>query len=164
MNSPYANSKPTKEELANMKALSDSGLSASSIATRMGKSHVTVMKYLRTQEYWMEPEIQELIDRIKKRELSELHGIGGKARAILNNYLDECLDGTTKVNPISVTAILDRTFTQRSLLEGRPTEIQGVHNMVSYIQGEIVELKKKREEILKRLEASTVEADAEEVE
>lgn len=36
--------------------------------------------------------------------------------------------------------------------------------MVSYIQGEIVELKKKREEILKRLEASTVEADAEEVE
>ena len=113
--------RPDKRELAKMRVLYDLGQSPSSIAKSLGKSHHTIIKYLRRANF-SDPEVQRLMEMIKSSELAELHGIGGKARAILNDYLDDVLEGIRQPQPIPITAILDRTFTQKRLLEGSSTQ------------------------------------------
>ncbi len=72
--------------------------------------------------------MKELIEKIKSEELAELHLLGGKARAILDNYLDECLEGKREIsNPIPVIAALDRCFQQRQLLAGGATANIAIH-------------------------------------
>jgi IS30 family transposase len=43
--------KPTKKELARIKAMNELGESPTSIAGRMGRSHNTVIKYLQSDVY-----------------------------------------------------------------------------------------------------------------
>jgi hypothetical protein len=125
--------RPNKKELAKMKVMSDLGQSPSAIAKSLGRSHHTVIKYLRRADF-SDPQVQNFIEKIKNCELAELHGIGGKARAILNDYLDGVLDGIREPQPIPITAILDRTFNQRRLLEGTSTQNIDLHAMVAFVK------------------------------
>ena len=56
--------KPTKKELARMKAMNELGESPTSIADRMGRSHNTVIKYLQSDVY-KDPAIAEMVENIK---------------------------------------------------------------------------------------------------
>ena len=113
--------KPSKSELVQMKVLNNLGNSPSAIAKQMERSHNTVIKYLNSDVY-DNPELQELVSIISKRECQELTVIGSKARACQHKYLDAVLSGEKEPNPIAVTAIADRGFQQRRLLEGESTD------------------------------------------
>jgi hypothetical protein len=63
--------RPTKKELARMKAMNELGESPTSIADRMGRSHNTVLKYLESDVY-NDPTIAELVEKIKEKELRSL--------------------------------------------------------------------------------------------
>jgi hypothetical protein len=108
--------KPTKKELAEMKVLSDLGHSPTAISKKMGKSHHTISKYLQYQEVFNDPEIKRLIEIIRQNELDDLFLLGAKARKRLHDLLDE---GDTKV--IETTAVMDRSFQQRRLLQNEST-------------------------------------------
>jgi hypothetical protein len=107
--------KPNKKELAQMKVLSDLGYTPTAISKRMGKSHHTVIKYLNSDVY-NDPDIQQMVETIKEKELSDLFLLGAKARNRLHELLD---DGNTKM--IETCAVMDRSFQQRRLLEDKST-------------------------------------------
>ncbi|MBI4490239.1 MAG: hypothetical protein HY694_14240 [Deltaproteobacteria bacterium] len=108
--------KPTKTELARMKAMSDLGLSRTAIARRMGKSHNTVIKYLDSDVY-NDPTIGEIVEKIREKELDDLYVLNAKARKNLHDMLDKGKGGV-----IPTVAVMDRTFQQRRLLEGLSTQ------------------------------------------
>lgn len=108
--------KPTRKELAQMKALHEVGESPTAIARRMGRSHNTIRKYLRS-EVFTDPAISQMVAQIKEKEIADLYVIGGKARQRIHELLDQ-----GKMRPIEAVATMDRAFQQRRLLEGRSTE------------------------------------------
>jgi hypothetical protein len=110
------NLSPTKTELARFKAMSDLGLTPNAIGVKTGRDPKTVRKYLCTDVY-ENSEISKMVDLIKERELDDLYLLGAKARKRLHDILDE---GKTKA--IETTAVMDRSFQQRRLLEGQSTE------------------------------------------
>jgi hypothetical protein len=107
--------KPTKKELARMKAMNELGESPTSIANRMGKSHNTVIKYLESDVY-NDPAIAEMVEKIKEKELNDLYLLGAKGRSRLHELLDK---GDSAMIP--TIALVDRVFQQRRLLEGNST-------------------------------------------
>jgi predicted transcriptional regulator len=107
---------PTKKELAQYKALNDLGLTPNAIAVRSGRDPKTVRKYLQSEVY-NDPEIRQMVEVIKEKEISDLYLLGAKARKRLHELLDE---GNTKT--IETVALMDRSFQQRRLLEGQSTE------------------------------------------
>ena len=107
--------KPTKKDLAKMKVMSDLGVTPTTIAGKLGKSHHTVIKYLQSDVY-TDPSIGEIIERIKEKETEDLYLLGAKARMNLHNQAD-----AGKMRPIENIALMDRVFQQRRLLEGRST-------------------------------------------
>lgn len=109
--------KPTKKELARMAVMHDMGITPTAIAKRLNKSHHTIFKYLNS-DLLDDPAIKAIIDKIKETEINDLYLLGGKARQRLHALLDE---GDTKA--IETTAIMDRSFQQRQLLQGRATAI-----------------------------------------
>ena len=123
--------KPSKGELAQMKVLSDAGNSPNAIARRIGRDRKTVAKYLQSDVFQNE-DIKYLVALLKEKEIEDLILISGKTRAALNNYLDQVLEGEKQPNPIAIVAIQDRCFTQRQLLEGRPTQIN-IHSVIEQI-------------------------------
>lgn len=108
--------KPVKKELAQIKALSDLGLTPTAISKKVGRSHHTVIKYLNSEVYH-DPEIKAMVDLIKEKEVNDLYLIGAKARKHLHELLD---DGNMKA--IETVATMDRSFQQRRLLESQSTE------------------------------------------
>ncbi len=105
--------RPTKNELAKMKVMSDVGLTPTTIAGKLGKSHHTVIKYLQSDVY-TDPSIGKMIERIKEKETQDLYVLGAKGRQRLHELLDE-----GKAQMIPTIALVDRTFQQRRLLEGK---------------------------------------------
>ncbi len=120
--------RPKKTELARIKAMSDLGLTPHAIGQRLGRDGKTIRRYLDSDVYH-DPELQEMVAIIKKRELEDLYLLGAKGRKRLHELLDQ---GDTKV--IETIALVDRTFTQRQLLEGKPTENINVHNVAQQLQ------------------------------
>jgi hypothetical protein len=118
--------KPTKKELARMKAMNEMGESPTSIADRMGRSHNTVIKYLESDVY-NDPAIAEMVEKIKEKELSDLYLLGAKGRHRLHQLLDQ-----GKSTMIPTIALVDRTFQQRRLLEGNST--QNIHMLSKIIE------------------------------
>ena len=59
--------KPNKKELAQMKVMSDLGLSPTAIAGKLGRSHNTVIKYLDSDVY-NDPAIGGIVEKIKENE------------------------------------------------------------------------------------------------
>ena len=142
--------KPTLQELAEMKMMSNQGISPYTIGKKMGKSNHTVSKYLNSDVY-ENPELQELVSVISKKECQELTLIGSKARACQHIYLDAVLNGKKEVNPIAVTAIGDRTFQQRRLLEGQSTSnVDLIHQSIKDLE----ELKRQAGELANKLRES----------
>jgi len=107
--------KPTKKQLARMKVLSDLGESATAIGKKLGKSHTTIGKYLRS-DVFTDPGMKDLVERLREKELEDLHLLGAKGRQRLHELLDE---GNSQMIP--TIALVDRTFQQRRLLEGKST-------------------------------------------
>lgn len=107
--------KPTKTELARFKAMSDLGLTPHAIGARAGRDPKTVRKYLQSEVY-NDPEIKQMVDIIKEKEVADLYLLGAKARKRLHELLDK---GNTKT--IETVALMDRSFQQRRLLEGQST-------------------------------------------
>ena len=107
--------RPTKNELAKMKVMSDVGLTPTTIAGKLGKSHHTVIKYLQSDVY-TDPSIGEIVERIKEKETQDLWLLGAKGRQRLHELLDE-----GKAQMIPTIALVDRAFQQRRLLEGKST-------------------------------------------
>ncbi len=107
--------RPTKNELAKMKVMSDVGLTPTTIAGKLGKSHHTVIKYLQSDVY-TDPSIGEIVERIKEKETQDLWLLGAKGRQRLHELLDE-----GKSQMIPTIALVDRAFQQRRLLEGKST-------------------------------------------
>jgi len=70
---------PTKEEIAQYKALNDVGLTAREIAVRMKRDPKTIRKYLKSDVY-NDPEITAMVDTIKKEEIAYLYFLGAKSR------------------------------------------------------------------------------------
>lgn len=109
--------RPDKKEISQMVALHRLGHTPKSIARRLGRSHHTVQRYLRSEIFQNDTEIKAMIALIKDKELEDLTLLGAKARGRLHQLLDQ---GETKA--IETTAIMDRSFQQRRLLEGESTE------------------------------------------
>lgn len=108
---------PDKKELARIKAMSDLGIAPTAIAKKINRSHHMVIKYLRLPETFENSEVKQLVEAIKEKEVNDLYLLGAKARKRLHELLDE---GKTKV--IETTAVMDRSFQQRRLLEGQSTQ------------------------------------------
>ncbi len=108
--------RPTKKQLAEMKVANELGVTPTAIARQMGKSHHTVIKYLQSEVY-TDPSIAKLVVQIREKEVNDLYLLGAKGRARLHEMLD---DGA-KLQMIPTIALVDRTFQQRRLLEGRST-------------------------------------------
>ena len=114
-----------KKELAFAKVMTELGHTPSAVAKVLGRSHHTIIVHL--QQTCDDPEVSKMVELIKRSELQELQTIGWKSRTILNDYLDRIILGEKEANPISVTAILDRTFQQKRLLEGSATQRIDIH-------------------------------------
>ncbi len=108
--------KPTKKDLAKMKVMSELGVSPTAIAEKLGKSHHTIIKYLQS-DVFTDPTIKAIVEKIRDTELNDLYLLGAKGR----QRLHELLDSEDKVQMIPTVALVDRTFQQRRLLEGRST-------------------------------------------
>ena len=137
--------KLTKPQIAQMKVQADMGYSTYAISKEMGIDWHTAKAYLMKYDTLSDPDIKNMVDIIKKRELNDLHAIGAKSRVVLNQYLDDVLDGKKEPNPISITVIVDRTFQQRQLPGHKPTEILSIRSMVASFQGDLDRLKQMRE-------------------
>jgi len=112
---------PDKKELARFKAMADLGLTPNAIGKQVGRDPKTVRYYLQSPVYETDPELQEMIELIKTRELEDLYLLGAKGRKRLHDLLDQ---GKSKM--IETIALVDRTFQQRRLLEGITTANVGI--------------------------------------
>lgn len=120
---------PTKKELAQFKAMNDLGLTPNAIAVRTDRDPKTIRKYLQSEVY-DDPEIMQMVNIIKTKEVNDLYLLGAKARKRLHELLDE---GNTKT--IETVALMDRSFQQRRLLEGQSTEnIAQIHADIAAIR------------------------------
>lgn len=108
--------RPKKTDLARFKAMRNLGMSNTAIGKKTGFDPKTVKYYL-SSEVYNDPAIQIMVEAIKEKELDDLYLLGAKARKRLHELLDE---GQTKA--IETTAVMDRVFQQRRLLQGHSTE------------------------------------------
>jgi len=113
--------KPDKKELARFRVMADLGLTPNAIGKKVGRDPKTVRYYLQSPVYETDPDLQEMVELIKARELNDLYLLGAKGRKRLHDLLDE---GQTKM--IETIALVDRTFQQRRLLEGGSTSNIGL--------------------------------------
>jgi hypothetical protein len=130
----------TATEVAKMHVLSDEGVSKTEIAAALERSHFAVEATLKKTSYLADPMIQAKIKAMQDNELQDLTLIAVKARSRLHNLLDAEATG-----PIETTAILDKTFMQRRLLEGSSTSNVEIHSIdadAAALQARIEELER----------------------
>ncbi len=140
--------KPKKTELARFKAMSDLGITPNAIGKKTGRDPKTVRKYLNSEVY-LDPQIQQMVEIIKEKEVADLYLLGAKARKRLHELLDE---GKTKV--IETTAVMDRSFQQRNLLESGSGANRGIGGFAALLisangvrpEQRNMELKKRKDE------------------
>lgn len=121
--------KPSRNEQARMLALSKMGKSAYEIGKIMGRSHVTTMKYI-TSPIYTDPKFEQAVQTIKEKEILDLYALNTLAKARLHEL-------APKMNPIESIALMDRTFQQRRLIEGKSTEnIMSLTKIIQEAHGE----------------------------
>jgi len=131
--------KPTKIELARFKVMDDLGLTPNAIGKQTGRDPKTVRKYLQSEVY-DDPQITQIVDTIREKEITDLYLLGAKARKHIHKLLDE-----GKMKAIETTAVMDRSFQQRRLLEGQSTaNISTLHADIAAIKGYEQYLKDKK--------------------
>ena len=114
---PKKKRRPTplsKKEVAKVKAFNELGFSQYAVAKRTGFSAATVRKYLANAEAYSTPDMQNLVDQIKEKEILDLTVLTVEARDRLHILAPH-------MNPIEAIALMDRSFQQRRLLEGKST-------------------------------------------
>ena len=126
---PRKGKKPSKESVARMVALSELGKTPYEIEKITGHSHNTIAKYLEDQEAYIDPKMQERVIQIKEKEILDLTVLNVEAKRRLHKIVP-------RANVIESLAVMDRTFQQIRLLEGKSTQniatltkiIQEAHN------------------------------------
>lgn len=111
-------------EVAQIKALSDTGSTNYAIEKRTGISHTTVGKYLRDQEAYSDPDMMALVAKIQENEVADLTVLMVRGRKRLHEIAE-------RMNPIEAIALMDRTFNQIRILQGKST--QNVATLVKII-------------------------------
>ena len=122
---PRKGKKPSKESVARMLALSELGKKPYEIEKITGHSHNTIAKYLADQEAYTDPKMQERVTQIKKKEILDLTVLNVEAKQRLHEIVP-------KANVIEALAVVDRTFQQIRLLEGKST--QNIATLTKIIQ------------------------------
>jgi hypothetical protein len=121
--------KPTKGELAQIRAAHEMGESATAIGEKLKRSHNTVLAYLRDSEIYNDPEISALVEKIKEREAEDLTILGLKGRRRLHQIMDG-----GKAPLIPTVALMDRAFQQVQLIKGKPTQIYNLSKIIEQAQ------------------------------
>jgi len=103
-----------KREQALIKASTELGKSGYQIEKETGISHTTVGKYLKNQEAYSNPKMKEMVAQIKEHEILDLTVLNVRAKQRLHEVAE-------RLNPIEAIALMDRTFQQIRLLEGKST-------------------------------------------
>jgi len=103
-----------KREQALIKASTELGKSGYQIEKETGISHTTVGKYLKDQEAYSNPKMKEMVAQIKEHEILDLTVLNVRAKQRLHDVAE-------RLNPIEAIALMDRTFQQIRLLEGKST-------------------------------------------
>jgi len=103
-----------KREQALIKASTELGKSGYQIEKETGISHTTVGKYLKNQEAYSNPKMKEMVAQIKEYEILDLTVLNVRAKQRLHEVAE-------RLNPIEAIALMDRTFQQIRLLEGKST-------------------------------------------
>jgi hypothetical protein len=106
----------SRNEAARMKALQKLGYTDYRISKIVGRSRVTIAKYLQS-EIFTDPQFEKKVEQIKEKEMLDLYSLGGKARMHLHNMIEQ-----GSLTPLESIALMDRSFQQRRLLEGKSTE------------------------------------------
>lgn len=96
-----------------MLALSQLGKKSYEIGALMGRSHNTVAKYIK-QPVFTDAKFQKLVEEYKEKEILDLTVLNIEARARLHDLVPV-------MTPIESIALMDKSFQQRRLLEGRST-------------------------------------------
>lgn len=80
----------------------------------MGRAPNTVRKYLESPAFH-DPKFKQLVEEYKSKELLDLTMLNIESRARLHDLVPT-------MTPIETIALMDKSFTQRRLLEGKSTE------------------------------------------
>jgi hypothetical protein len=103
-----------KKEIATVHALTKLNYTPYAIQKRTGIDNHTVAKYLATRDAYTDPKFESLVQAICEKEISDLVALTVEAR-------DRLHDLAPSMNPIEAIALMDRTFQQRRLLQGKST-------------------------------------------
>jgi predicted transcriptional regulator len=114
-----------KREQALIKASTELGKSSYQIEKETGIAHTTVGRYLKNQEAYADPKMKEMVAQIKEHEILDLTVLNVRAKARLHKIAD-------RMNPIEAIALMDRTFQQIRLVEGKST--QNIASLTKIIQ------------------------------
>ena len=115
----------SKKETAEMFALVDMGTKKKEIERRTGISPNTINRYLANREAYADPDMEQKIARIKEKEIFDLTVLNVRAKDRLHDLAD-------RMNPIEAIALMDRSFQQIRLLEGKSTA--NISTMTKIIQ------------------------------
>lgn len=106
--------KPTKREQAQMLALKALDKSDYEIGAIMGRSPHTIKKYCESPLF-TDPKFTAVIEEYKSKELLDLTAMNISVRARIHDLIPT-------MTPIEACAVMDKSFSQRRLLEGKSTE------------------------------------------
>ena len=107
--------KLNRNQKATIKALTELGHTKTEIEKYTGHSHHTITKYLDEAEAYADPKMQEKVTQIKQKEILDLTVLNVKAKKRLHEL-------APKMNAIESIALMDRSFQQLRLLEGKSTQ------------------------------------------
>lgn len=108
------NKPPSRKEQAQMLALSELGMGTYEIGEVMGRAPTTIRKYLASPMF-QDEKFAALIEDYKAKELIDLTALNIESRARLHDLVPT-------MTPIEAIALMDKSFGQRRLLEGKSTE------------------------------------------
>jgi hypothetical protein len=122
---PKRGVKLQRKQKANIKALAELGHSKCEIEKLTGHSHHTIAKYLDESEAYADPRMQAMVTKIKEKEILDLTVLNVRAKARLHEL-------APRANMIESIALMDRTFQQLRLLEGKST--QNIATLTQFVQ------------------------------
>ncbi len=97
-----------------MVALAELDFGMYEIGAMMSRSPHTIRKYV-NNPIFTDPKFQELVEEYKQKELIDLTVLNIESRARLHDLVPT-------MTPIEAIALMDKSFGQRRLLEGKSTE------------------------------------------
>jgi hypothetical protein len=103
-----------RREIVQLTAMREMGMGPYEIGAAMNRSSTTVYKYTNNPAF-TDPKFKAAVESYKEKELIDLTMLNIESRARLHDLV-------TTMTPIEAIALMDRSFQQRRLLEGRSTE------------------------------------------